>query len=67
MLDFAEQLKEYLDIVEDLQLEVKERPSGRTWKWLKFWRQKDRGVDGLDAYDSGKRMTSLWIHRLIFW
>lgn len=39
LLEVAEQVKEYLDILDELQLEVTERPNGRTWNWLKFWRQ----------------------------
>lgn len=38
LLEFAEQLKEYLDILDELQLEVEELPTGRSWEWLKFWR-----------------------------
>lgn len=37
--DFAMQLKEYLVIVDELQLEVEERPAGRTWNWLKIWKK----------------------------
>ena len=38
LLDFAHEMKVYLEILDDLKLEVEERPSGRTWNWLKFWR-----------------------------
>jgi len=54
MLDFAKQLKGYLDIVDELQLEVEERPLGRTWEWLKFWRRKDRPESERDGHDPGK-------------
>ena len=36
--DFASEIKVYLEILDDLRLEVEERPSGRSWSWLKFWR-----------------------------
>lgn len=37
--DLAEDMKVYLDILDDLKLEVDERPMGRSWSWLKFWRK----------------------------
>ena len=36
--DFANEMKAYLEILDDLKLEVEERPDGRSWTWLKFWR-----------------------------
>ncbi|KAG8532561.1 uncharacterized protein KY384_002438 [Bacidia gigantensis] len=36
--DFANELITYLEILDDLKLEVEERPDGRTWAWLRFWR-----------------------------
>ena len=36
--DFANDMEEYLDILEDLKIEMDTRPNGRTWEWLKFWR-----------------------------
>ncbi|GKZ38673.1 hypothetical protein AbraIFM66950_011042 [Aspergillus brasiliensis] len=38
LLEFGEQLKELLAILDELQLESEERPAGRSWSWLKFWR-----------------------------
>ena len=52
LLEVAEQVKEYLSILDDLQLEVEERPAGRTWAWLKFWRSRAkprRGTEELEA------------------
>jgi Fusaric acid resistance protein-like len=40
LLEVAEQVKEYLALLDELQLEVEERPAGRTWSWLKFWKSK---------------------------
>ncbi len=37
LLDFANELNAYLDILDELKIEVNERPNGRTWKWLKVW------------------------------
>jgi len=39
LLDFATDMKAYLEILDDLKLEVEERPDGRTWRWLNFWRR----------------------------
>ena len=52
--DFANEMKVYLGLLEDLKHEVEHRPCGRTWNWLKFWRffrkaQKDHSGD-----DAGK-------------
>ncbi|PWY92950.1 actin cortical patch component [Aspergillus heteromorphus CBS 117.55] len=38
LLEFGEQLKELLTILDELELEIEERPGGRSWNWLKFWR-----------------------------
>ncbi|KAJ5762509.1 uncharacterized protein N7511_005891 [Penicillium nucicola] len=37
LLEFGEQLQEMLAILDELQLEVEERPNGRSWSWLKIW------------------------------
>ena len=37
--NFANDMEEYLDILEDLKIEMDARPNGRTWRWLKFWRR----------------------------
>ncbi|KKK21954.1 hypothetical protein AOCH_002983 [Aspergillus ochraceoroseus] len=39
LLEFGEQLKQLLAILDELQLEAEERPNGRSWNWLKFWRK----------------------------
>ena len=61
LLEVADQIKEYLDILDELQLEHDERPHGRTWAWLKFWRKRPPPKDVKDdlARDPGKR-TSYW-------
>ncbi|KAL5048529.1 hypothetical protein BDW71DRAFT_196167 [Aspergillus fruticulosus] len=41
LLEFGQQLKELLVILDELQLESEERPRGRSWNWLKFWRKND--------------------------
>ena len=38
--DFGDEMKNYLQILDDLKLEVDERPKGRTWKWLTNWFKK---------------------------
>lgn len=37
--DFAENCVKYMDILEELQLELDERRSGLSWAWLMFWRK----------------------------
>ena len=37
LLDFANEMRVYLDILDDLKLEIEERPDGKTWGWLKVW------------------------------
>ncbi|KAF7719154.1 Uncharacterized protein PECH_001791 [Penicillium ucsense] len=44
LLEFGEQLHDLLEILDQLQLELDERPGGRSWNWLKFWRKKDAGM-----------------------
>ena len=50
LVEVAESIKEYLLILDELQLEVDEQPAGRTWRWLKFWRSSydEVDLDGLD-------------------
>ena len=40
--NFANELNAYLDILEDLKIEMDERPNGRTWNWLKIWQKVRR-------------------------
>lgn len=47
MLEVAEDVKKFLAILDDMQLEFEEQPSGRTWSWLKFWNPK-KGNDDED-------------------
>ena len=37
LLDFANEMRAYLEILDDLKLEIEERPDGKTWDWLKVW------------------------------
>lgn len=54
LLEFGEQLKDLLGILDELQLETEERPSGRSWSWLKFWRVSDSGSSRVGNIDAGK-------------
>ena len=43
--DFANEMTMYLDVLDELKLEIEERPNGRTWNWLRFWRRiQDSGM-----------------------
>lgn len=48
--DFATEMKYCLYVLDDLKLEIEERPKGRTWDWLKIWR---RSQDTKSRMDSG--------------
>ena len=50
LVEVAEAVREYLIILDELQLEVDEQPAGKTWKWLKFWQHLRSGTD-LDGLD----------------
>lgn len=41
LFEIGEQLHGLLAILDQLQLEIEERPGGRSWSWLKFWQGKD--------------------------
>lgn len=43
--DFADEMQNYLAILEELKEEV-ERPKHRSWKWLMFWRKSKRQSKG---------------------
>lgn len=45
--DFATEMQNYLEILEELKEET-ERPKHRSWKWMLFWR-KNRGQTKGDA------------------
>ena len=50
--DFAHEMQAYLGILEDLKIETEHRPSGRTWKWLRYW-QTRQGVGANLSKDPG--------------
>ena len=60
LLDFASEMKVLLELLDDLKLEVEERPAGRTWKWLRIWEHapharqagKDLGTLHLEVMNS---------------
>ena len=57
--DFAEEMKTYLDILDDLKDEVtKPLLRRRSWNWLKFWKRKP-GKDGRPKVDSDSEHYNL--------
>jgi hypothetical protein len=54
LLEFGEQLKDLLGILDELQLEAEERPNGRSWSWLKVWRLRTAQTQNTKPLDSGK-------------
>ncbi|KIX10668.1 uncharacterized protein Z518_01752 [Rhinocladiella mackenziei CBS 650.93] len=66
LVEVAESIKEYLVVLDELQLEVDEVPFGQSWDWLKFWRSADYQTD-LDSSDPDiveliKRANELDLH-----
>ncbi|GAB1202789.1 hypothetical protein APSETT445_001410 [Aspergillus pseudonomiae] len=49
LLEFGEQLKDLLAILDELQLEAEERPNGRSWNWLRFWCRRNAWVKAKDT------------------
>ncbi|EHA23623.1 hypothetical protein ASPNIDRAFT_128666, partial [Aspergillus niger ATCC 1015] len=58
LLEFGEQLKELLAILDELQLESEERPTGRSWSWLKFWRWGGSGARNKNNPDVEQPLAS---------
>lgn len=54
LLEFSEQLGELLVTLDELQLEAEERPNGRSWNWMKFWRHGEAQENAGEASTSGK-------------
>ncbi|KAF3480307.1 uncharacterized protein GIQ15_05654 [Arthroderma uncinatum] len=52
--EFGEQLKEFLGILDKLQLEAEERPNGRSWRWLIPWASESGADDDLAPLDTAK-------------
>lgn len=40
LLDFAEGVRNYLGLLEDLKIEMEQSPRRRSWRWLLFWRPR---------------------------
>ena len=57
--DFANEMKVYLGLLEDLKDEIEHRPQGHTWKWLRFWRLFRRKSNGDAGNDPGKNLRKL--------
>lgn len=51
--EFANELTAYLDILDELKIEIEDRPKGRTWKWLKFWSKYQRSTNTTPHEDPG--------------
>lgn len=54
LLDFANEMSAYLEILDDLKLEIEERPDGKTWNWLKVW-HRTRGFRPEQHHDDPER------------
>ncbi|PCH02750.1 Brefeldin A-sensitivity protein 4 [Penicillium occitanis (nom. inval.)] len=59
LMEFGEQLKDLLQILDELKLECDERPQGLTWNWLKFWRIfKSSGPESSNSEYSNLTLTN---------
>lgn len=63
LLSFGEELQELLTILDELHLEADERPSGRSWNWLKFWRRGGPETNDGDELDTGKFCSFISVGR----
>lgn len=59
LLEFSEELGELLAVLDELQLEAEERPNGRSWSWMKFWRNRKTEANTVDDLSPGEIMLLL--------
>lgn len=59
LLEFGEELKVLLSILDELHLEVEERPNGKSWSWLKFWHWNEPEGDVEEPVDFGGEYQQL--------
>ncbi|KAI5290390.1 hypothetical protein KEM54_001675 [Ascosphaera aggregata] len=57
LLEFGEQLRGFLEILDLLQTEVEARPVGKTWRWIYFWDSSN--AHKLKPYTSPNVLNSL--------
>lgn len=57
LLEVAEDTKHFLVILDEMQLEVEEEQSGRSWSWLKFWKRQERSPSDV-ADDESAELTA---------
>ena len=58
--DFAEDMVIFLDVLEELKINVNCYPRRRTWKWLRFW-QRGRKHKRSDGDESGRNYRSITV------
>lgn len=56
--DFAEDMVDFLDVLEELKTNVNRYPRQRSWSWLKFWQRGRRNKRSGDD-DSGRLPLNL--------
>jgi hypothetical protein len=54
LLELSEQLRKLLLVLEELQVEIDERPTGKSWKWLRLSWWQARREQVTQALDEGK-------------
>jgi Fusaric acid resistance protein-like len=64
LLNFAEEMKTYLNVLDELRHEIERPEPKRTWNWLKFWRRKAgapparRDVEGAVSFHAASPSTN---------
>ena len=55
--NFAEDMVTFLDVLEELKVNVNCYPRQRTWMWLKFWQNGRKSKQSSSSDDSGKCLS----------
>lgn len=67
--DFAREMQGYLEILDDMKKEIEERPMGRSWNWLKIWRNERSIPSDQPSEDLGRLFSSptiqSWAHFIL--
>ena len=57
--DFAEDMRNYLEILDDLKLVTDQSPRRRSWTWLMFWRNTKTSKNSGQRVDPGNLCFSI--------
>ena len=60
--DLANEMKSYLEILEDLKLALENSHKKRTWRWLRFWQRWSPSTRGVSRKSGDPEFESLMDH-----